>query len=175
MLYILSQVLVVISDIFCIISMLNNKKKNIVLFLIISGVLFASHYICLGAYTGAAIGIIEIVFLLTMYVLELKGKTKYNVLCSVITICLTIVMSVLTWDTWLSALPMLAMIIYLVAMLFANVIIVKLGTFIRLTLNGLYMLLIRSYFGAALSVVILVCTIIGIVKDYKEKNKVEKV
>lgn len=175
MLYILSQVLVVISDIFCIISMLNNKKKNIVLFLIISGVLFASHYICLGAYTGAAIGIIEIAFLLTMYVLELKGKTKYNVLCSVITICLTIMMSVLTWDTWLSALPMLAMIIYLVAMLFANVIIVKLGTFIRLTLNGLYMLLIRSYFGAALSVVILVCTIIGIVKDYKEKNKVEKV
>ena len=60
-------------------------------------------------------------------------------------------------------------------MLFSNVIIVKLGTFIRLTLNGLYMLLIRSYFGAALSVVILVCTIIGIVKDYKEKNKVEKV
>ena len=175
MLYILSQVLVVISDIFCIISMLNNKKKNIVLFLIVSCMLFVSHYMCLDAYTGAAIGIIEIVFLLTMYVLELKGKTKYNVLCSVITICLTIVMSVLTWDTWLSALPMLAMIIYLVAMLFANVIIVKLGTFIRLTLNGLYMLLIRSYFGAALSVVILVCTIIGIVKDYKEKNKVEKV
>ena len=153
--------------------MLNNKKKNIVLFLIISGVLFSTHYICLGAYTGAAIGIIEIVFLLVMYVLELKGKTKYNVLCSVITICLTVVMSSLTWDTWLSLLPMFAMVVYLIAMLFANVIIVKSGTFIRLALNGLYMFLLKSYFGAALSVVILVCTIIGIIKDFKEKNKVE--
>ena len=175
MLYILSQVLVVISDIFCIISMLNNKKKNIVLFLIVSGMLFVSHYMCLGAYTGAAIGIIEIVFLLVMYSLELKGKTKYNILCSAITICLTVVMSSLTWDTWLSLLPMFAMIIYLIAMLFANVIIVKSGTFIRLALNGLYMFLVKSYLGAAFSVVILIFTIIGIVKDCKEKSMVKKI
>lgn len=52
--YILSQILVVLSDVFCIISMLNKKKKNVVLYLLISTVLFASHYMCLGGWTGAA-------------------------------------------------------------------------------------------------------------------------
>lgn len=65
---------------------------------------------------------------------------------------------------------MLAMIIYLFSMMFTNVIIVKLGSFIRLTLNGVYLLLIKSYFGAVLTVAILICTIIGIVNDYKLKQ-----
>lgn len=47
--YILSQILVVLSDLACIVSMMNKKKKNVVFFLIISTILFASHYMCLGA------------------------------------------------------------------------------------------------------------------------------
>lgn len=170
MLYILSQIFVVLSDIFCIISMLKKNKKGVVFFLMISNVLFVTHYFCLEAYTGAVIGVIEFVFLIVMYWLELKGKTKYNTLCSIITICLTIILSILTWDSWLSVLPMLAMVIYLIAMLFTNIVIVKSGTFIRLVLNGVYMLLLKSYFGSGLTLVILAFTIVGIVNDYKEKR-----
>ena len=56
--YILSQILVVLSDLACIVSMMNKKKKNVVFFLIISTIFFASHYMCLGAWTGAAIGFV---------------------------------------------------------------------------------------------------------------------
>lgn len=171
--YILSQILVVFSDLFCIVSMLNKNKKNIVLFLIISTILFALHYMCLSAWTGAAIGIIELVFLILMYVLELKDKTKYNMYLSISTIAITILLSIITWDTWISVLPMLAMIIYLTAMMFKNVIIVKSGTFIRLTLNGIYMFLLKSYFGAGLSILILIFTIVGIVRDYKSKQEIQ--
>lgn len=174
MLYIFSQVLVALSDIFCIISMLNKNKKNIMFFLLISTVLFVSHYLCLGAYTGAVVGIIEIIFLIVMYILEIKEKIRYNALCSIITIVLTIVLSILTWDTWLSVLPMVAMIVYLVAMLFTNVVIVKSGTFIRLTLNGIYMFLLKSYLGAGLSIVILIFTIIGIIRDYKSRQNIKQ-
>lgn len=171
--YILSQILVVLSDLACIVSMLSKKKKNVVFFLIISTILFASHYVCLGAWTGAAIGLVELVFLILMYILELKDKTGYSTYLSIGTMIITIVLSIITWDTWISLLPMLAMIIYLTAMMFKNVIIVKSGTFIRLTLNGIYMLLLKSYFGAGLSIVILIFTIIGIVKDYKSKKEIE--
>ena len=68
---------------------------------------------------------------------------------------------------------MLAMVIYLTAMMFKNVIIVKSGRFIRLTLNGIYMLLLKSYFGAGLSILILVFTIVGIVNDYKSRKEIE--
>ena len=167
--YILSQVLVVLSDIFCIVSMLNKKKKNVVFFLIISTILFALHYMCLYAWTGAVIGIVELVFLILMYLLEIKDKTKYNSYLSVSTMIITIILSIITWNTWISVLPMLAMVIYLFGLMFSNVIIVKTCTFIRLTLNGIYMLLLKSYFGAGLSIVILIFTIVGIVNDYKRK------
>ena len=168
--YILSQILIFISDVFCITSMLSKKKKNVELFFIISTILFGAHYICLSAWTGAAIALIELVYLILMYILEIKNKTKYNVYLSVATMICTVVLSIVTWDSWISVLPMLGMVIYLAGLIFSNVIIVKTCTFIRLTLNGIYMLLLRSYFGAGLTIVILIFTIIGLINDYKNKK-----
>lgn len=169
--YILSQILVVVSDIAFILSMLSKNKKRVELFLIISTILFASHYMCLNAWTGAVISIVELVFLIFMYILEIKDKTQYSKHLSILTVIITVALSIITWESWISILPMLAMVIYLFAMMFKNIIIVKSGTFIRLILNGIYMLLIKSYFGAGLSVLILIFTIVGIVNDYKSKKK----
>lgn len=165
--FILSQILVVVSDVFFIISMLNSKKKNLVFYLIISTILFACHYMCLGGWTGAAIAWLELVYLILMYVLELKDKTAYGVYLSIATIVLTAILSLITWNTWISVLPMLAMIVYLTTMMFKKVIIVKSGALIRLTLNAIYMLILKSYFGAVLSVVIILFTIVGMINDYK--------
>lgn len=169
--YILSQVLIALSDLACIVSMLSKKKKNIVLFLIVSTILFSVHYICLGAWTGASIGFVELVFLIIMYILEIKDKAKYSIYLSIATMIITVVLSIVTWDTWYSLLPMIAMIIYLATMMFKNVIIVKSGAFIRITLNSVYMFLLKSYFGAGLSVLILVFTIVGLVRDCKSKRE----
>ena len=83
---------------------------------------------------------------------------------------ITIALSILTWSGLISILPMVSMIIYLASMMFKNIIIVKSGAFIRLTLNAIYMLLLDSYFGAGLSVVILAFTIVGIINDNKNKS-----
>lgn len=169
--YILSQIFIVMSDSFCIASMLSKKKKSIELFLIISTILFGAHYVCLSAWTGAAIALIELAYLISMYVLEIKNKTKYNVVLSVATMIATVILSVLTWNTWISVLPMVGMLIYLAGLIFSNVIIVKACTFIRLAINGIYMLLLGSYFGAGLTIVILIFSIIGIINDYKNKKR----
>jgi len=169
--YILSQVLVILSDVLFIISMLKGNKKNVVFYLIFSTLLFGLHYMCLGGWTGALIAMLELIFLILMYVIEVKNKTQYGIYLSVITIILTVVVSILTWDTWISVLPMLAMVIYLITMKFNYLVIVKSGTFIRLVLNGIYMLLLKSYFGAGLTLVILAFTIVGIVNDYKARKE----
>ena len=172
--YILSQILVVLSDVVFIMSMLSKNKKSVVFYLLLSTILFGGQYVCLSAWTGASISLIELVFLIMMYILELKNKTEYSMLLSIITIIATIVLSIVTWQTWISILPMLAMVIYLIAMMFKNLVIVKSGTFIRLALNGIYMLLLKSYFGVILTFVILAFTIIGIVKDAKAKNSIKE-
>lgn len=168
--YVLSQIFVIISNLLCIVSMLNKRKKYIILFLILSTIFFALQYICLKAWTGAVIALIELIFLIGLNLLEKFDKTKYNLYLSIGTIIITIILSIITWNTWISLIPMLSMIIYLISMMFANVVIVKSGTFIRLILNGIYMLLIKSYLGAGLTIVILIFTIIGIVNDVKNKK-----
>ena len=136
--------------------------------------LFVLHYIFLGGWTGAAIGAVELVYLILMYVLEATGKTKYNIWLSLATMIATVTLSILTWANWFSLLPMIGMIEYLITMMFKNVIIVKSGTFVRIALNAAYMFLLKSYFGAALSVAILVFAIVGIVRDGKSKEKETK-
>lgn len=154
---------------------MSKNKKSLIFFLLLSTILFATHYMCLGGWTGASLGLLELIFLILLYIFEINNKTHLNPYLSVITIILTIILSIITWDGYISLLPMLAMSIYLTSMIFKNVIIVKSGAFIRLILNGVYMLLLKSYFGAGLTLVILIFTIIGIIKDCKRNEiKLEK-
>ena len=146
--YILSQVLIVISDILCILSMLSKNKKMVVFYLTFSTILFGAHYVCLFAWTGAAIAGVELIFLILMYLLEYKNKTQYNSLLSIITIIATVALSIITWGGYISLLPMLSMVIYLITMMFKNVIIVKSGVFTRIALNAIYLVFITyQHFG----------------------------
>ena len=169
--YIISQVLVCIADLFYVISMLNKKKNGLVFYLIISDILFASHYLCLGGWTGAATIFVDVVYLAIIYVLEKKNKTKYNLHVTIAAMIITIILSILTWDTALSLLPMFSMLIYLITMIFTNVVIVKAGALIRNTLNVVYMIILASYFGAALEICLMISAIVGIFINIKNKKK----
>ena len=168
--YILSQILVCIADLFYVVSMLNKNKKGLVFYLIISDVLFASHYLCLGGYTGAATIFVDVVYLAIMYILEKKEKTKYNIYVTLAAMVITIGLSILTWNTALSLLPMFSMLIYLTTMIFSNVVIVKTGALVRNTLNVIYMFIITSYFGAGLEICLMISAIVGIILNIREKK-----
>lgn len=172
--FILSQILVCIADLFYIISMLNKKKKGLVFYLIISDILFASHYLCLQGYTGAATIFVDVVYLAIMYILEKKDKTKYNTIVTIGAMAITIILSILTWGGAISLLPMFSMLIYLTTMIFSNVVIVKSGALIRNCLNVIYMFILASYFGAGLEICLMFSAIVGIflnIKDKKQKQE----
>lgn len=173
MAYIFSQVLVCIADLFYVISMFAKKKLNLVVFLFISDVLFASHYLLLkGGLTGATTIFVDCAFLIIMYLLEKFNKTKYNIIVTLITIAIIITLSILTWQGAISLLPMFAMLCYLTTMIFTNVAISKTGAFMRNLLNIVYMFLIASYFGAGLEIALMISAVIGIILDVKRnKNK----
>lgn len=170
--YIISQVLVCIADLFYVISMLTKKKNSLVLFLIISDILFASHYLFLdGGLTGAATIFLDVAYLIVMWFLEKYNKTKYNLITTVIAMVLTIVLTIVTWESALSLLPMFSMLIYFTTMIFTNLVIVKSGALIRNTLNVIYMFIIASYFGAGLEIVLMISAIVGIVLNYLDSKK----
>lgn len=174
MLFIISQILVCIADVFYVISMLTKKKISLVMFLLISDVLFACHYLLLpGGLTGAATIFIDVVYLIVMFLLEKYNKTKYNLLTTILTIIITIIASVLTWESVISLLPMFSMLVYLTTMIFTNIIICKSGALIRNVLNIIYMFLILSYFGASLEIVLMISAIVGIIINTKKKTNAE--
>ena len=168
--YIMSQVLVCFADLFYVVSMLNKNKKGLVFYLIISDILFATHYMCLGGWTGAATIFVDVVYLAIVYILEKKNKSKYNIYVTIGAMLITILLAILTWNTALSLLPMFSMLIYLTTMIFSNVVIVKAGALIRNTLNVIYMFILASYLGAGLEVCLMISAIVGIIINIKNKK-----
>ncbi len=169
--YILSQVLVGLADVLYVGSMLQKKKISLVILLLVSDILFASHYLCLGAITGGIIIYIDAIFLLVTYLLEKFNKQKFTTLTVIITMILTIITTVFTWGGIVSLLPMFSMLAYLFGMIFKNIVFVKIGSFVRNLLNIVYMIIIASFIGAGLEFCLMLSAIIGIVINLKNKKK----
>ena len=166
--YILSQVLIGVADVFFVCSMFRKKKLSIVMLLLISDLLIAMHYLCLEALTGAIIIFIDSAFLITITILEKVKKTKFTKLAVLITMIAVIMTSIITWNGGISLLPMFAVVSYLTGMLFSNVVIVKIGASTRNLFNVIYMFLVASYLGAGLEVCLMISGIIGAILSYKQ-------
>lgn len=166
--YVLSQVLVVIADLFFVGSMFSKKKIWLVAFLFASDIIFASHYLCLGGITGAITIFIDAAYLVVMFVLEKLNKTRFNLIPTIIAMILMIVTCVLTWQGPISLLPMFSMLIYLTGMIFTNLIFVKSGAMIRNLLNSSYMFLICSYIGASLELCLMMFALVGTILTIKK-------
>ena len=172
--YVFSQILVFIADAFFVASMFSKKKTWLVAFLFASDILFASHYLCLGGFTGAITIYVDAVYLIVMFLLEKFNKTKFNLIPTITTMIIMIVSCSLTWQGPISLLPMFSMLIYLTGMIFTNLIFVKAGAMIRNLLNACYMFAIASYVGASLELCLMICALVGVVlaiKHYKQKSK----
>lgn len=172
--YILSQILIAFSDLVYVLSMLCKKKSGVVIFLFFSGLFFASHYFCLNEITASLITIIDSIFLLILFFLEKYKKEKFVPYLIVSTMIVCIVTSALTWTNLLSILPLVGMFIYLISMFFTNVTIIKSCSVVRVILNMTHMLLIASYVGAGLSLILLTSSIVGIILDLKNKKNLTK-
>lgn len=170
--YILSQIFVVIADILFVCSMLSKRKINIVLFLCVSDILFATHYLLLGnGLTGSAVILLDAVFLLVLCTLERRNKTKFTLPATIITMFITVVLSLLTWQGALSLFPTFSMLIYLAGMIFTNTVFVKAGVLVRNILNIIYLFILSSYVGAVLEIMLMISAIVGIVLSLRATKK----
>ena len=132
---ILAYILVGIADLLFVASMLSKKKNLLVLFLIVSDILFASHYLCLGGLTGAVNIFVDAGYLIIIFFLERNNKEKYNLPVTILAMGLTIFLSIQTWASAISLIPMFSMLIYFTGMIFKNVVLVKAGALCRNILN----------------------------------------
>lgn len=107
--YILAQIVGIIAGALCILSFQQNKHKNIIALQLSGGIAFTIHFILLGAYTGAAMNLIDI---LRSIVFINRGKKWADHIWWVFVFSgLCVLSCILTWIGPLSLLPMGAMIL----------------------------------------------------------------
>ncbi len=145
------------------------SHKNILVFQMVSGVLFTVHYLLLGAYTGAVMNLLG-----AMRSLVYSNRNKKWASNIIWPICFSIafaVSGVLTWANVFSVLPMIAMLLSSVVLWIENP---KINRSLSIPSSScwlLYNIKTVSYPGITTEIFVLASIIIGIIRlDIKKKK-----
>ena len=153
----------------CIIYQQKNGK-NLLLWKLISDVLWLLHYLFLSAYSGCAVALIGVFRELVFYRENKKGQKRpfFLMLFIIVTIC----SSILTWKGIASIFPALASVISIVGFWKANP---KISRKLAFPISGLmlsYDLTCNSYMGIVNEILTMCATAIAIIHNRKvDKNE----
>ena len=117
LLYILSQIFIILNYVFLVITYQLKNKEKILLFSIAAQSACGLSYICLSAYTGLAMSLISIfrnvIFIINEEKNGVTEKTTTNeILMLLVIYALTIILSVITFNGFLSLLSVFATMLY---------------------------------------------------------------
>lgn len=172
LLYILSQIFIILNYVFLVITYQLKNKEKILLFSIAAQSASGLSYICLGAYTGLAMAIISIFRNIIFIINEKKNgvteKTTTNeILMLLVIYALTIILSVITFNGFLSLLSVFATMLYTFSVWQKSTRTYKiLGIPVSLLWLS-YNIYIHSIFGIILECVLMISAIIGFNREKK--------
>lgn len=161
MIYVVSQIIGFMAFIASLIAYQRNKKKDILITMIISNILNLIHYYLLNAYSGLLTKLIAI--LRDIFIVN-KTKKKYlnNILFLVIFILIYILAMIYTYSNILSIFPLIAALIYLIPTWYGNGKIVKYTALICYLLWLGYNIFVLSIAGITSNIISILSIIISI-------------
>ena len=170
--YILSQIFIVISGILFALSYLFEKKGLILIINVFNNLFFAIHFLLLKSFTASYSVFVIAFFLIIIYFLDKYNKKHYKLLSLIIALILVIIISIFTWESALSLLPICATTFNLVGTILNKTLTVKLFYFFGTVLNTIFMFIITSYFGFGINIAILIVGAVGIINHLRFTKKV---
>ena len=172
LLYILSQIFIILNYVFLVITYQLKNKEKILLFSIAAQSACGLSYICLSAYTGLAMSLISIfrnvIFIINEEKNGVTEKTTTNeILMLLVIYALTIILSVITFNGFLSLLSVFATMLYTFSVWQKSTKTYKiLGIPVSLLWLS-YNIYIHSIFGIILELVLMISAIIGFNREKK--------
>lgn len=171
--YILSQVFVIISYIFLVITYQSNARKEIIIYNFLSIITNGISYIFLHAYTGLSMCFVAILRNAIFLVNEKNnGKNndikKKDIIILAILYLISIISTIFTYDGVLSLLSVLATMLYTYSVWQKKTLIYKmLGLPIGILWIS-YNIYIKSIFGIILETTLIISSIYGYYKENKQ-------
>lgn len=173
--YIISQVFVILTYLFLALSYYAKDRKVVLYLSFLSLVANALTYVLLNAYSGFAMCIFAFVRNIMFMIDEKKNEksekiTKRDIVILIVLYSIIGILAAMTFEGFLSLLSVFATMLYTYSVWQKKTIIYKLlGTPIGI-LWIFYNLYVKSIFGVILETILLVCSLIGFVLEFK-KNK----
>ena len=165
LLYILSQIFIILNYVFLVIAYQVKTKEKALLFNNSAQFSAGLSFICLGAYTGLAMALIAILRNTLFLINEKKHNKKHEMLILLLIYLLMIILSIITFNGFLSLMSVFATMLATYALWQNNSRLYRiLGIPISL-LWITYNIYIGSIFGIVLEFILMTSAIIGFYND----------
>lgn len=165
----IGQALGIVAVILGFISFQMKTPKGILIFQVSTALVFSAHYLLIGALTAMALNLLAAVKCV-VYLFRDKRGSK-SLIEPIIFTVLTIITSILTWDSWYSALIMTGLVVNSISLALPNANHTRMCMFIKSPLCLAYNLLVKSGGGVIYECAVLVSSLIGIITNCKSKNE----
>lgn len=167
--FIVAQIFGALALTILIISLQKNSKTKLLLYQSISSLLYALQYLFLNAYTGC---FMNLICMIRNIIFNQYPKKRPPVYWLIITIVLMIFFSSLSYTGVISFLPMIAVILYSIALWHGNLTVIRTTEIISCSLYILYNIKVLAITGLIATIIELVGAIVAVYKfDIKKKKE----
>lgn len=167
--FIVAQIFGALALAILIISLQKNSKTKLLLYQSISSLLYALQYLFLNAYTGC---FMNLICMIRNMIFNQYPKKRPPIYWLIITIVLMIFFSSLSYTGVISFLPMIAVILYSIALWHGNLTVIRTTEIISCSLYILYNIKILAITGLIATIIELVGAILAVYKfDIKKKKE----
>ena len=177
MFYILSQIFVLLAYAFLGLTYLIKNKKWILFLSTMSTVSFTVSYVFLSAWTGFAVNIVALVRNLIFYLIaRFAPNSKFwNYFSLIFTFVLIAICSVITYNGVLSLMAVAATIAYTYAIWNKKGNNYKIFGIVSSLMWIIYNAFIRSILGVVFEFIMVICAIVGLIKNRNKEQEGEKI
>lgn len=157
--FIVAQILGFIALVILMISFQKNDKKFLLKFQTFSSLLYALQYAFLGAYTGC---LMNLTCMIRNFIFNKYNNKKIPVYLLIIIIFLMIMFSLFTYIGPISLLPMLAVILYSIAIWYGNLKLIRYTEVFSCLLYIIYNIKVWAFTGLIATIIELLAALISI-------------
>ena len=162
-LYIAGQVLGVVAVILGFISYQMKLPRGIILTQLATAMVFAAHYLFIGAVTAAVLNFLAGLKCIVYYFRDKRGSR--SLLEPILFIVLVVVSGILTWENWYSILLMAGLVADTVGLAMPDAQLTRKFVFVKSPLCLVYNALVFSVGGIIYECAVLTSSVIGLLKN----------
>ncbi len=163
--YIAGQVLGIIAVILGFISFQMKTPRGILIFQVITALVFFSHYWLIDAHTAMALNLIAAIQCVFYYFRDKRGSKSLAE--PIFFTVLILVVSIITWEEWYSVFIMVGLAVNSVSLAFSDAQKIRISMFIKSPACLIYNALVMSGGGTIYECAVLISALIGTFRNRK--------